>query len=58
MDIVKVMAVFDAATADELAVVSADQKVLGLLSETYVRKRYAEEIEKNQRDLFGERQGT
>ncbi|MCB8839626.1 chloride channel protein [Aurantimonas sp. VKM B-3413] len=58
MDIVKVMAVFDAATADELAVVSADSKVLGLLSETYVRKRYAEEIEKNQRDLFGERQGS
>ncbi|MEX6505119.1 chloride channel protein [Jiella sp. M17.18] len=58
MDIVKVMAVFDAAAADELAVVAADEKVLGLLSETFVRKRYAEEIEKNQRDLFGERQGA
>ncbi|MCE7030686.1 hypothetical protein [Jiella avicenniae] len=55
MDISKVMEAFDAATADELAVVGAEGQVLGLLSESFVRKRYAEEMEKNQRDLFGER---
>ncbi|MBO0905029.1 chloride channel protein [Jiella sonneratiae] len=55
MDIAKVMEAFDAASADELAVIGADGKVLGLLSESFVRKRYAEEMEKNQRDLFGER---
>ena len=30
-------------------------KVLGLLSESHVRRRYAEELEKTQADLFGER---
>lgn len=57
MDIARVMEAFDAASADELAVVGEGDRVLGLLSESFVRKRYAEEIEKNQRDLFGERQG-
>ncbi|NDW05419.1 chloride channel protein [Jiella pacifica] len=55
MDISKVMEAFDTAAADELAVVGAEGQVLGLLSESFVRKRYAEEMEKNQRDLFGER---
>jgi len=55
MDITAVMAGFDAARVDELAVLSADDHVLGILSETYVRRRYAEELEKAQRDLFGER---
>jgi CIC family chloride channel protein len=55
MDIGAVMASFDSARTDELAVVSGDRHVLGILSETYVRRRYAEEIEKAQRELFGER---
>jgi CIC family chloride channel protein len=55
MDIVAVMASFDKARTDELAVVSPDRQVLGILLETYVRRRYAEEIEKAQRELFGER---
>ena len=48
------MAVFDAAGADEMAVVADDGIVLGILSESYVRRRYAEELDKSQRELFGE----
>ncbi|WP_294191302.1 chloride channel protein [uncultured Sphingomonas sp.] len=55
MDIQAVMKRFDASGADELAILDADRRVLGLLSETFVRRRYAEELEKAQRDLFGER---
>jgi CIC family chloride channel protein len=55
MDISAVMASFDEAHTDELAVLSAEQHVLGLVSESYVRRRYAEELEKAQRELFGER---
>jgi CIC family chloride channel protein len=53
-DIVAVMARFDADQVDELAVVDPDGKVLGTLSEKFVRRRYAEELEKAQRELFGE----
>lgn len=53
-DIVAIMARFDADQVDELAVVDADGAVLGVLSEKFVRRRYAEELEKGQRDLFGE----
>ncbi|MGI4877459.1 MAG: chloride channel protein [Janthinobacterium lividum] len=54
-DIGQVMAMFDHAESDELAVVDAGQLVLGVLSETFVRRRYAEELEKAQRELYGER---
>ena len=37
------------------AVVDDERKVLGVLSEGFVRKRYAEELEKRQRELMGER---
>ena len=30
-----------------------DDRVLGILSEPYVRRRYAEELDKAQRELFG-----
>ena len=53
-DIRRIMAAFDAASADEMAVVTAEGRVLGLLSEPYVRRRYAEELDKAQRELFGE----
>ncbi|MDH7975854.1 chloride channel protein [Sphingomonas sp. AR_OL41] len=53
-NIVEVMKAFDRTGSDELAVVAGDRHVLGILSETYVRRRYAEELEKAQRDLFGE----
>jgi CIC family chloride channel protein len=55
MDIKQVMTAFDASGADELAVLASDRTVLGVLSEAYVRRRYAEELEKAQRELFGER---
>ncbi|WDS38102.1 MAG: chloride channel protein [Pseudoxanthomonas sp.] len=54
-DIVSVMHAFDTTQSDELAVVDADRRVLGVLSEGFVRKRYAEELEKRQRELMGER---
>ncbi|MCW1382271.1 chloride channel protein [Novosphingobium sp. KCTC 2891] len=54
-DITQIMARFDEIGTDELAVVDADGEVLGLVTETYVRRRYAEELDKAQRDLFGER---
>lgn len=53
-DIAAVMARFDADQVDELAVVDGDGLVLGVLSERFARKRYAEELEKAQRELFGE----
>jgi CIC family chloride channel protein len=45
---------FDAAGADELAVVDASGQVLGLLTESYTTRRFAEELEKTRRDLTGE----
>ncbi|MBB3695524.1 chloride channel protein [Sphingomonas sp. BK580] len=54
MDIRAVMARFDAAQREELAVVDEDGRVLGLLTEAHVRRRYGEELEKSQRELFGE----
>jgi CIC family chloride channel protein len=54
MDIMTVMQRFDASGADELAVLDHERRVLGILSESYVRRRYAEELEKAQRELFGE----
>jgi len=40
MDISAVMASFDEARTGELAVLSADHRVLGIVSESYVRRRY------------------
>ncbi|MGK9144476.1 chloride channel protein [Xanthomonas euvesicatoria] len=54
-DIMAIMKVFDTTQADELAVIDSDRKVLGVLSEGFVRKRYAEELEKRERELMGER---
>lgn len=50
----EIMKAFDAAQTDELAVVDHDGRVLGILSEARVRKRYADELEKHQRELYGE----
>jgi CIC family chloride channel protein len=55
MDIQATMKTFDATGTDELVVLDEANKVLGLLSETFVRRRYAEELEEAQRELFGER---
>ena len=44
---------FDSAGADEIAVVDGVGQVLGIVSETHARRRYFEEMETYQRDLFG-----
>lgn len=49
-----ILTAFDAAGADELAVVDAQGKVVGVVSEKHARRRYLEEIETSQRRMFGE----
>ncbi|QJU60839.1 chloride channel protein [Sphingomonas sp. AP4-R1] len=53
-DVSAIMRLFEAKETDELAVVGEDRNLLGLVTEKYVRRRYTEEIEKAQRDLFGD----
>jgi CIC family chloride channel protein len=53
MTIKEIMGVFDRTGSDELAVLDEDRGVLGLVSEAYATRRYAEELEKNRRDLVG-----
>ena len=53
MNIKQIMGVFDRTGSDELAVLDEAQQVLGVLSEAYATRRYAEELEKNRRDLVG-----
>lgn len=54
MTIKEIMEVFDHTEADELAVVDPDGVPLGQVSEAYVTRRYADELEKARRDLIGE----
>ncbi len=54
MDIGEIMQHFDRSHVDELAVLTPDRRVLGIISESYVRRRYAEESETVQKELFGE----
>jgi len=53
MTIKEIMRVFDQAETDELAVLDEGGDVLGVLSEGYATRRYAEELEKARRDLVG-----
>jgi CIC family chloride channel protein len=46
--------VFDQHGADVLAVVSTEGEVVGTLSERFVHRRYTDELEKAQREMFGE----
>jgi len=48
------IAAFDTTEADYLAVIDDKKTVLGTLSERFVHRRYSEEVEKAQRELFGE----
>jgi CIC family chloride channel protein len=48
------MRAFEEREANEFVVTDADGTVLGVVSERYVRRRYTDEIEKAQRELFGE----
>jgi CIC family chloride channel protein len=53
MTIKEVMGAFDRSQSDELAVLDGERKVLGVLTEAFAARRYAEELEKNRRDLVG-----
>ena len=53
-DVRAAIEMFDATEADYVAVVDADRRVLGTLSERFVHRRYADEVEKAQRAMFGE----
>jgi CIC family chloride channel protein len=48
------MEVFDRTKADELPVVDPAGQPLGMVSESYATRRYADELEKARRDLIGE----
>ncbi len=49
-----ILSAFDDEGADELAVVDDDNRVIGVLTEKYARRRYLEEIEAAQKRMFGE----
>jgi len=53
-DVGAVMQVFDTTETEELAVVDAQGQVLGLVAEAYVTRRYANELERQQMELYGE----
>ncbi len=53
MTIKDIMGLFDRTASDELAVVDDNGEVLGIVSEAYATRRYAEELEKARRDLTG-----
>jgi CIC family chloride channel protein len=53
-DVRQAMKVFDSNGADFLAVVSDEGEVIGTLSEKFVHRRYTDEMEKAQREMFGE----
>ncbi len=48
------MKVFDSTGADLMAVVNDQGELVGTLSESFVHRRYTDEMEKAQRELFGE----
>jgi CIC family chloride channel protein len=56
MNIKQVVAVFDWAEAESLVVVDESKRgqVIGILTEAYVLRRYAEELEHRRRDIIGE----
>jgi len=53
-DVRHAMNIFDSNGADFLAVVSEEGEVIGSLSEKFVHRRYTDEMEKAQREMFGE----
>ena len=53
-DVLEAIKVFDSQGADFLAVVSPEGEVIGTLAEKFVHRRYTDEIEKTQREMFGE----
>jgi len=51
--ITRVMRTFDAAQTDDLAVVDVAGRVVGVIPDAHVRKRYAEGLDKAHREPFG-----
>ena len=45
---------FDASQSEDIAVVDGEERILGVLTERYVRRRHAAELEKQQAWLYGE----
>ena len=54
MDVSAILRVFEDFGVDDLAVVDEDHRLMGMLTEKYVNRRYAEEMERSQREFFGE----
>jgi len=54
MDISAILRVFEDFGVDDLAVVDEAHRLMGMLTEKYVNRRYAEELERSQREFFGE----
>jgi CIC family chloride channel protein len=54
MNVREAAAAFDRAEAEALAVIDSQRHVVGLLTEAYVLRRYAEESELRRRDALGE----
>jgi CIC family chloride channel protein len=54
MNVQDAAATFDRAEAEALAVIDAQRKVVGLLTEAYVLRRYADESERRRREMLGE----
>ncbi|MDE2620123.1 MAG: CBS domain-containing protein, partial [Sphingomonadales bacterium] len=49
-----IMSRFDQIETDDLAVVDADGHPIGILTEKYVRRRYANEADRALREVYGE----
>jgi CIC family chloride channel protein len=49
-----VLKAFKRTGADEIAVVDEQRTLLGYISERLLNRRYAEELERNQKEFFGE----
>lgn len=53
-DLIAILNAFEQMQTEDLAVVGPDGRILGVLSENHVRRRYIEEAEKAQTHIFGE----
>jgi CIC family chloride channel protein len=56
MNIQEAARMFEKAEAEALAVVDGNRRVVGLLTEAYVLRRYADELERRRREILGEGQ--
>lgn len=53
-DVHAMLKLFDQAAVDEMAVVDDQGRVIGVVTERHARRRYLEEVEAAQREMFGE----